>query len=306
MEKVCNVLYYLPAAMQPRACGTSRMSTFPALWDRIVAYWPFVGKAVISWSIWVVLCLLVWSCSYAREYEYHFDGNLEDPIDIFNNGRFGCLKTPRLCLCACLCPALRWADTIDMADLATIPMAMGLFFASCFIDDFVYMPAFFGIFTCLLLLYYRHILRQRLDLPNWTVSSCFSDLLYIFCCPCCAIAQEARVVRYATFMSSWDLAKKLPNWPKSTRWTTAYKKLMFIPGKPEDIIGSQRFEAPQGEFVPPPPVTPLPRALRAQLAQLPDPAQLAQQMQGSAPSSSTEPAPAGPIRVFTKDAEKTE
>jgi Cys-rich protein (TIGR01571 family) len=55
----------------------------------------------------------------------------------------------------------------------------------------------FGIFTSILVIVYRQKLRSKLGLRNDTPSTLFFDFAYVCCCPCLAVAQEARVINYA-------------------------------------------------------------------------------------------------------------
>lgn len=59
---------------------------------------------------------------------------------------------------------------------------------------------FFGIFTTGAMLYFRQKMRMVLDVEHGDFRTCFLDCCFLFWCPCCAIAQEARVVQeaYAT------------------------------------------------------------------------------------------------------------
>jgi hypothetical protein len=54
-----------------------------------------------------------------------------------------------------------------------------------------------GICSNLLIILYRQRLRERLGLKSWQRIGCVFDFVYVCCCPCCAISQEAQVVRYA-------------------------------------------------------------------------------------------------------------
>merc|ERR1719199_209193 len=54
-----------------------------------------------------------------------------------------------------------------------------------------------GVCTSCLIVFYRQRIREKLGLKSFTRTNCVFDLVYVCCCPWCAISQEAQVVRYA-------------------------------------------------------------------------------------------------------------
>jgi len=151
-----------------------------------------VGLATISWAIYVVFALLFWTLCYPGP-PVHV-GDIEDPVKMFQEGHFQCLKDPNICLCACFCPGLRWADTMNLAGFLEIGSALTLVFFCALLNGFVNCWCTLGPCTLLLALYYRQKLREQLDIRSWSCASCFADVLYLLCCPWCALAHEARVV----------------------------------------------------------------------------------------------------------------
>lgn len=154
----------------------------------------------ISWVIFMLLCLLVWMNVYPDDPdldEMFADKENVDPVKTFTENHFGCLQTPKICFCACICPALRWADNVNMAGFVTVPVALGLFFVCALANGLTGTFCYSGFVTCFMILYYRHKLRAKIGLPSWTLATCCTDFFFVFCCSWCAIAQEARVVRYA-------------------------------------------------------------------------------------------------------------
>jgi Cys-rich protein (TIGR01571 family) len=160
----------------------------------------WILHVTISWVVFMVLSLLVWIHFYPDDPDLDelFSGREgSDPVKTFTDSRFGCFQAPKICLCACLCPALRWADNVNMAGFMRIPVALGLFFVCGLVNGLTGTFCYSGFITCLMILFYRHKLRAKLGLPSFTSASCCEDFFYVFCCSWCAIAQEARVVRYA-------------------------------------------------------------------------------------------------------------
>lgn len=165
---------------------------------------------IFSWAIYVVLALLIWFVAYPeRPIKVENIADIEDPKDTLTNGHFGCMKNKPICLCACFCPGLRWADTMDMFSLVGITMGLSLVFICSLLNGVTYYGnAIVGPFTILLALYFRHRLREKLGLPSWTLGSCCLDFWYIFCCPWCAIAQEARTATHRLQRGEGDDAAK--------------------------------------------------------------------------------------------------
>lgn len=154
----------------------------------------FVIGSSVTWLIWVALTMLAWS---AGPYDEDIEFAASDPAKTFRVNHFGCLKTPEICCCALVCPALRWAQTIDQAGLKKMSGALSLFFLCGLLNSLVYTFCFFGVFTCFLMLYFRQRIRVILGLPSWTLGTCCFDFFYVVFCCCCAIAQEARVIHQA-------------------------------------------------------------------------------------------------------------
>lgn len=168
-------------------------------WDQ-QQYWQYAIQAGVSWVIFVILGVLVWAFIYPTDIELSqtFKDPQNDPVNTFNNKHFGCFQTPRITLWSCFCPCLRWADTVSLAGFMGASMGLAAFFFCALLNGLTYGAwIIYGFFTCILILYYRQKLRARLDIANWTCGSCCLDFFYVFCCTCCAIAQEARVVQYA-------------------------------------------------------------------------------------------------------------
>jgi len=154
--------------------------------------------ALTSWAIYVVFAMMIWYCCYpAPPVPVANSTDIEEPSETFNNGHFQCLKNSGICLCACLCPGLRWADTMSLVGFLKISTALTAAFFCAFLNGFAETTAVFGPFTVALALYYRHKLREEFALDAWTCKTCVIDAVYLIFCPWCALAQEARVVTHA-------------------------------------------------------------------------------------------------------------
>jgi len=130
----------------------------------------------------------------------------------FQFGLFGCWKAPLLTLFVCCCFPLRWADTMDKANdqgkfmsywnaiiLWLILEAASLFlmcmtnYGSITVDIILIIALAVGVF-------FRQKLRQKFN-ARQDARSYAEDILSWWCCPWCAVVQEARQVEYARKMS---------------------------------------------------------------------------------------------------------
>lgn len=149
----------------------------------------------MSCLIYVILGLLVWSCCYpGLPTKSASLQDLEAPETILQDGHFQCHRSPEICLCALVCPGIRWADTMALMGLLKISVGMSAYFFCGLMNGFVYTSVVYGPFTLMLVVYYRQKLRQKFGLDYATRGTCAIDCLYLLFCPWCAIAQEARVV----------------------------------------------------------------------------------------------------------------
>merc|ERR1719482_1973674 len=131
---------------------------------------------------------MIWKCCYPVKpvtEPVAVAETIEDPKEIFTNGHFQCLNNPGICLCACLCPGLRWADTMNLVGFLKMTSGLSLAFLCAFLNGFAYTTAVFGPFTLLMALYYRQKLREEFKLSSWTCSNLCWDTLYLVFCPWC-------------------------------------------------------------------------------------------------------------------------
>lgn len=152
--------------------------------------------ACVSWAIYLVLALLIWTVCYPPPpVPSAAPGDIEDAKKTLEVGHFACLQSPEICICACFCPGLRWADTMNLIGFMKITMGLSVVFTCSLLNGLTgYGNYMVGPFTVLLALYYRHQLRAALGANAFTCGTCCIDALYLIFCPMCAIAQEARAV----------------------------------------------------------------------------------------------------------------
>lgn len=190
--------------------------------EHVRSYGAWVRTALLSWLVWMSLAISV-SC-FCYDYEVppppEGDSEAADPKETFETGHFDCCSdesTLGICVCAFCCPALRWADTADLAGFLPLWSAFGLIslvgLLNCLSHGALAWGMYqtmlvlyshtglawglWGFFSSCLMLYYRQHLRRKFGLPFGNCETCTFDFCFIFWCPWCAIAQEALVVKQA-------------------------------------------------------------------------------------------------------------
>jgi len=119
--------------------------------------------------------------------------------DEFQYGAFECGDCNvdwQICLCSWFCGWVRWADTLSHPQVDFLAFWPGLFItallsATASITFGATMPI-----LILLVVLARQRIRAAYGLPSGTLSVLAWDCCLWSCCPCCAIAQEARQVEY--------------------------------------------------------------------------------------------------------------
>lgn len=164
----------------------------------------YVAEAFFFWSTWAVLALLAYFCCYRPNspLPQKKEDAIADPSrleDLISSGHWQCLDDSSICVCSFLCPSLRWSDTTSLSGFLSFSVSWGAFTAVALLNCFT-TGVVFGLFSTVLLLYFRHQLRDKLGVESWTFGTCCRDFCYICWCPCCAIAQEARIVKEAIQM----------------------------------------------------------------------------------------------------------
>jgi len=155
-----------------------------------------------SWAIWALLVVLCYIFVYHPEHEHGlFVPEDADPVEVFHKNHFGCFHNMHDCICTCFCLPLRWADTMDMASIFSYKVAFEIFMGLTLLNVMTGGQIVFGLFTLVAMIYGRQEIRRMLGIPYGNCQSCIFDCCFIFWCPCCAIIQEARVVRDAVHAS---------------------------------------------------------------------------------------------------------
>jgi len=197
-----------------RTAGATRAKTLSMVhWARaevsqplkeVEVHVPF-RRMVMSASIWFVLSMLI-AFFYRSQKELPQkmdDAEKVDPKDEFINGHFNCFQDKNTCLMSFCCSGIRWADTMSMAGLLGFWVALVIY--QLFAGLNAVFPALgFGVLLLVMCVYFRQALRTKLDMPRGSVVTVLQDFLFYCCCPCCAIAQEARVVEQA-----WQVQHKM-------------------------------------------------------------------------------------------------
>lgn len=120
-------------------------------------------------------------------------------IEEFQYGAFDaseCARDCQMCVCACCCPWIRWAETGSKDHIQFLAFVPGLFISALLAASG---SVTFGLTIPILLLIVvlcRQRIREAYALPFGTCGTILNDCFLWLCCPCCAIVQEARQVEY--------------------------------------------------------------------------------------------------------------
>lgn len=162
------------------------------------------------------LAFLVLSVAGAYLYSVYMAGTVLDSTEAeqykdkgFMYGPFSCMDDLEVSACACCCPGLVWADTMNtvsvlsywrafvvyLAVVVVVPWfesTLGFSSESLMVDAFVVQ----FVATIALFTYFRQQLREKLQMKTGAVELA-KDFFSWCCCSCCAVAQEARHVKFA-------------------------------------------------------------------------------------------------------------
>lgn len=101
-------------------------------------------------------------------------------------------------LMGCLCPVIRWADTMRMAGAMAFWVALVIYFVGWVAcqTTYAWRPeanfAAYLVFVALMV-YGRRLVRKKAAFPEHECGMC-EDVVAHGCCHCCAVAQEARMI----------------------------------------------------------------------------------------------------------------
>lgn len=190
-EELEYVFITPPVSISPPPSPFGEPSPQPTSWGLGYLY------TFIFWAIFVVSCVLVYflcykNCVSQPEASEGVTPRLEDLQKEFTSGHWHCFEDGEVCFCSFICMPLRWSDTQNLAKMIGFWTAFALFAVMLLLNNALAAGPFF---TAGLIVYYRQQLRKKLKLENDNVRTCCVDFCYAFWCPCCAVAQEAHIVK---------------------------------------------------------------------------------------------------------------
>jgi Cys-rich protein (TIGR01571 family) len=179
-----------PAALRPVLGGeTGRGPKFS--WYNPFTWMPKIMHegGAFGWIVYVIAVLMV-------AYIYHTRERLEKAPMVpyegedFTHGFCDILRMDewQLICFTCWCPGIRWSETLSDNKIALLG-----FWCALLIFIILSLPFFWILLTCVGV-YYRQKLRHLFGHGSMTARTLALDALAWFCCPCCAILQEAREV----------------------------------------------------------------------------------------------------------------
>ncbi|CAE8639513.1 unnamed protein product [Polarella glacialis] len=139
---------------------------------------------------------------------------------VWSSGPFDCFENIPVCFWACCCPALRWADTMDMQGFLGFWPAMGVWTVLNLLSfaglGFVWLLAIGGV------TYYRQKMRRSFNMEGQgEICSYCGDCCFYSCCTLCAVAQEARHVEFAAKVDHPCVKDQRPPEPQCTEESQA-------------------------------------------------------------------------------------
>jgi len=174
----------------------------------------YTTYVVVPCVIWLTLtAVLSWLYARYKEDPNDLDGvfrSLENETLSSGSWRFGlfeCMGDMNLSILACLCPAIRWSDTMRMAGMITFYSAVFMFLVLHSLSVFTLGITLLGL-ACI-------AARRRQKLRNLfgiEKSSFAADCCVYMCCMCCAIVQEARQLEMA-YAVNHEMCAAVPHLP---------------------------------------------------------------------------------------------
>jgi len=161
-------------------------------------------KAQIVWKhFWdaVTLVLLCAICAsvymHFKRPNYDLDVERQESFDSWRDEWYSLPESNadwQICVCACFCPCIRWAETHSRVKPHHNFWLLFLAYSGCWVSSRLGWFAIFGFLMLVSLsVYFRDELRSQYNMKQGPKFVCFDCLLFVFC-GCCAIAQEARHV----------------------------------------------------------------------------------------------------------------
>lgn len=134
----------------------------------------------------------------------------KEKLTSWSSGPFDCFQDATTCCWTLFCPGVRWAGNVDMVGLLSFWPAFLLFL----LFELLAMIPLGGCCLCgwiAVLTYYRNKLRVAFGMAgsNEPTTIC-GDCVFVTCCTCCAIAQEARHVEAAAIVNHEATAAQRP------------------------------------------------------------------------------------------------
>jgi len=102
----------------------------------------------------------------------------------------------QMCVCACCCPWIRWAETASKEHIRFLAFFPGLFITALLASSGSITFGASMLILVLIVVICRQRIREAYGLPSGSCGILLSDCVLWICCPCCAIVQEARQVEY--------------------------------------------------------------------------------------------------------------
>mmetsp|Transcript_23546 Transcript_23546/g.52126 ORF Transcript_23546/g.52126 Transcript_23546/m.52126 type:complete len:333 (+) Transcript_23546:57-1055(+) len=163
---------------------------------------PYILETAVSLGIWAALAVtfaLVYQ-GYRASFQSLLIRNEEKPHAVHldkGTWAYGILEfpEPRMCLFVCLCPAVRWADTLRLAGMLSYITGVLVFTFSTFLAHLL--PGVGFLLYVGVLTYYRQKLRANFHMSACKPATILEDCFMHWWCSPCAITQETNQIELA-------------------------------------------------------------------------------------------------------------
>jgi len=125
----------------------------------------------------------------------------------FSYHQFRFWEEPEICVWSCLCPCIRWADTVAAMSMVGFNFALCVSL-SLWVLDICTGGVVIWVVMAVVFTYYRREIRKRLAMN--TAGKILTDFVLWCFCPCCAILQEARQIQDAPKMEKMEEEEEAP------------------------------------------------------------------------------------------------
>jgi len=164
----------------------------------LLSGWEIVINVVVGLLLLILFGYLYKEHKYTHMMDAGWDENMGGASTLDNEWKYAfwdCFATPKMCFIACCCPAIRWADSMDMANQLSFWVAVSMWWVVSLFN--LYVGFLFAFVSGILGAIYRQKIRAIFKIESGTPKTIALDFFAYCCCPCVPIVQEGRTLEAA-------------------------------------------------------------------------------------------------------------